>query len=495
MQSADLALDARNNAIIVWTDDAATASSVSSALYLTHFNSSGPQQSRILELRGSFILWPSLAVGNNGTVNLTWTQYTPDAGRALVEYGMLGSGQLTREETIASYSEASAIPPVARLDFDNSSGHFQIAWGESQSDLQPVSTINCATLVSNGTIIAKVQVAKFNGTLRDLSINPLSEQGGAFVIWRTEASNASVYISKISEGGHFMYLKELNYTRGYPKYFAVSTDFENNLYFVWYQPSIPTPDSTSSTLPRSANLTYMRMNSDGIIVQTGTGEFRAPVIGVTVLSDGTVYGISAKGLVRLVRPTQEQHVIISISAIALMGCMSLAGFGGSVLIEEGRYRWVALYSMMTRSRAGRSRQASPEILRLLARKPGLKLRDIKRLTEDHPVGTLSLIRMERNGLLASFRDGLSRRFYVRGTETGQVDALRTRILLLILDHPGIWEAQLAKDLGLSQQTVHYHLKKLREAKLITPAVDANGSRKLYRAADSVPENQKQIERQ
>jgi DNA-binding transcriptional ArsR family regulator len=179
--------------------------------------------------------------------------------------------------------------------------------------------------------------------------------------------------------------------------------------------------------------------------------------------------------------------MMTVSAIALMSCVSVAGFAGSFLVEEGRYRWVELYSKLARASVSRSAEAGHEVLRLLARRPGLKLRDIKRLTEDHPIGMLSLVGLERNGLLASFRDGLSRRFYLNGGEIGQVDALRTRILLWILDHPGIWEAQVAKDLGVSQQIVHYHLKKLRETKLITTRVGATGNRKLYRFVDSAPE--------
>ena len=97
---------------------------------------------------------------------------------------------------------------------------------------------------------------------------------------------------------------------------------------------------------------------------------------------------------------------------------------------------------------------------------------------------MSLVAMEKNGILASFRDGLSRRFYVKDSDTGPADALRTRVLLWVLGHPGIWEAQLAKDLGLSQQIIHYHLKKLRDSKLITTVDEPNGSRKLYRFAGS-----------
>jgi predicted transcriptional regulator len=167
-----------------------------------------------------------------------------------------------------------------------------------------------------------------------------------------------------------------------------------------------------------------------------------------------------------------------------MGCVGVAGFAGSVLAEEGRYRWVTLYSKISKLSNEEPGAPNEETLRLLARKPGLRIREIKRFIGRRRIDTTELVAMERNGLLASFRDGLSRRFYVKDNDVEATDTLRNRVLLWILDHPGIWEAKLAKDLGLSQQIVHYHLKKLRETKLIIAKVDANGTRKLYRFADA-----------
>ena len=109
-----------------------------------------------------------------------------------------------------------------------------------------------------------------------------------------------------------------------------------------------------------------------------------------------------------------------------------------------------------------------------------RLHDIRRSVSHEPTNLRSLVRLEKAGALGSFRDGLSRRFYVKASPVSSVDAVATRILLSIMDHPGTWEAQLAKDIGLSQQIVHYHLKKLRDSGLITTTVDHDGTRKLYR---------------
>jgi len=480
IQSADLAVDNHDNAIIVWTDEITSTPRVSSVLYLLHFNSTSPQTIQILVTHGSLILWPSLAPDDNGTIYMTWTEYNPSTAHALVEYGWIVSSTIAELKPIASYNQVNAFPPKARVVFDNSSRNLQVAWGETNADGQLSSTVNYAKFALNGTLLAKLQVARFEETLRDVSITPLSGQDGAFVIWRTEMSNESVYVSQISAIGELVYSKQLNYTTGQSRYLAVSTDLQDNLYVVWYEPSIPASQSTRSTITSVTNVTYLRMNLDGVILPTVNGVVSSPIIAVTVLNDGTLYGVSVNGLVKVVTPSHQNNPFVWVAAIALA---SSIGVAGSIWIEEGRYKWLSLCSAVTMHLRKR-RTTHQEVVSLLARKPGLNARDINRFGDKDRVGMMTLVEMEKTGSISSFRDGLSRRFYVKPIEGGSIDTLRTRIMLWVLDHPGIWEAQLAKDLALSQQIVHYHLKKLRDSKLITTVVDSDGERKLYRFAGS-----------
>ena len=485
IQSADLAVDNHDDAIIVWAEEIPSTSTVSSALYLIHYNSTSPQTVQMLATHGSLILWPSLAPGDNGTIYMTWTEYNPSTAHALVEYGWIVSSTFAELKPIASYNQVNAFPPKARVVFDNSSRHLQVAWGESQADGQLNSTVNYAKFGSNGTLITKLQVAHFEEALRDVSITALSGQDGAFVIWRTQTSNESVFVSQISSGGELVYLKQLNYTTGQSRFLAVSTDLQDNLYVVWYEPSIPSPSqSTESTIPSVTNVTYLRMNLDGVVLPTIDGVVSSPIIAITVLNDGTLYGVSPNGLVKVVTPSHENNPFVWVAAIALA---SSIGVAGSLWIEEGRYRWLSFCSAVTTRLARKRRIAHEEVVRLLARKPGLNARDVKRFSDEDRVGMMTLVEMEKTGSISSFRDGLSRRFYAKPTGGCSSDTLRTRIMLWVLDHPGIWEAQLAKDLRLSQQIVHYHLKKLRDSKLITTVVDSHGSRKLYRFADRATE--------
>jgi DNA-binding transcriptional ArsR family regulator len=403
---------------------------------------------------------------------MTWTEYNPANLHAFVEYGTFALGKLTEMLTIASYDRVNAFPPEASVAFDNSSQHLQIAWGESETDGQSASRVNYAKLVSNGTVLTELQVAKFAAKLRDVSITAMTGHDGAFVAWQTTDSNYFLYVSQISASGQLVYVRELNYTTGQSKYLTVSADSQGNFYVVWYQPSPINQPTLQSPAP-ATTVTYVRMNVDGDIVQSWNGIVRQPVISMEVSGDGTVYDVSPTGLVRVAMPTQSYN-LEWIAAFAFASCV---GACAAVSTEEGRYRILALFSKGLS--LDKHEPQSNEVVRVLARKPGLQLKDIKHFSHES-INMKSLLRLERTGALGSFRDGASRRFYAKSSSDASSDTVATRILLRIMDHPGTWEAQLSKDLALSQQIVHYHLRKLRNAGLVSTTVHHEGGRKLYR---------------
>ena len=474
IQSADLTVTSQGDAVIVWADDTSRGNQITSLLDLLMFNSTVSRTLQVLSVNASIIMWPSVATDSNGTNYLTWTQFNPKTRRALVEYGVVSSGILSQEKAIAAYDVASVFPPKARVIFDTSSRHLQIAWGESQKsaiDSPPSSTINYVKLVSNGSTLTRLLVAKFSERLRDVSITGRDGQDGAFVFWQTETSNDSIYVSQISATGELTYLKQLNYTSTQPKYLAVSSDPEGNLFVVWYQPTLLNP-STSATSAPVTDVSYVRVSIDGDVLETGNGAVRASIIAVTVSSDGDIYGVSPSGLVAIT-PSTGNNISQLVDTVMLVSCIGVAG---SIWPEESRYRIASLLSAVGSHKPTSHHR---EITNLLARSPGLTLREIKRARFGYEIGMLSLVKMEQMGAIASFRQGFSRRFYARPTELISAYALRTRILLWVREHPGIWEAQLAKDLGLSQQIVHYHLKRLRDSRLISTSTDSSGGRKLY----------------
>ncbi|MGA2460511.1 MAG: winged helix-turn-helix transcriptional regulator [Candidatus Bathyarchaeia archaeon] len=478
-QSADLAVDSQGDAGIVWAEDIGTSPRISSALYLLRFNSTVARTAQILTSKGSLIMWPSVALDNNGTSHLVWTRYDPNTEHALVNFESVSGNETSAIQSIASYNETRPFPPKARVALDPSSGNLHIAWGESQSADKPVSTVDYARLATNGTVITMLQVAKFDDTINDVAVTATAAQDGAFVIWQTATIGRPVYVSQISSAGRLVYLKELNYPSAQAAYLAVSNDSQDNLYVVWYQLGTSGLPSSQKLTPVT-NVTYLQMNRAGNVVQTGNEVVRGPILAVTVTTDGDLYAISPTGFVKIVTPN-HQTGLEWLVAVALIACFAFVGTFSS---EASRYKLFSSCARIPWVAEEKPSTAQQEIIHLLSQKPGLKLREIKRLANRNRIGTLAVIRMERRGAIASFRDGFARRFYVKETADGSMDTVSTRIILWIIEHPGIWEAQLSKDLGLSQQLVNYHLKKLRASKLITASLDSNGTRKLYRFAEN-----------
>jgi DNA-binding transcriptional ArsR family regulator len=472
VQSADMAVDTRGNAAVIWADNMGISAN-SSSLHLLRFNSSASRRAQILTTESSLIMWPSVALDNNDTCHLVWTQYFPNDERGVVEYGIVAGNIFSRIQSIAAYNETRPFPPKARLIFDNSSGDVQVAWGESQNEQELVSTVNYAKMVTNGTMLAKLQVAKLSETLHDLSIIPVSTGGGAYIVWQTDAIKDSVYVSQISSAGQLVYLKQLNYPNAMTRYLTSSTDSQGNLYVVSYQP--PSFNTPSFQTASATNVSYYQINSDGDLLQTGNQLVKGPVIAVTASTNGDLYAISSSGFVRILTPRPSGPWWPA--AFAFLGALAVvAAFSA----EEGRYKLFSLCSRMLHVREVEHRGQHQELVRVLGRRPGLRLRDLNRFTSKDHISMFGMIRMERQGIIASFREGLSRRFYLKHAEENCFDPITTRILHRIIEYPGAWEAQLAKDLGLSQQLIHYHLKRLRDSKLITSTLDTEGHRKLYR---------------
>ncbi|HUK51433.1 MAG TPA: winged helix-turn-helix domain-containing protein [Terriglobales bacterium] len=470
--SAAMTSDSGGDAIIVWAD---TPNSTISTLFMLTYLSTNSTTTQIISSKESSILWPSVAVDRNDTIHLAWTQYSSSINHALVEYGTVVEHELAHTETIASYTGVSAFPPKAQIVIDNSSEHIQIAWGETHSLNQPNSTVEYAKLVTNGTVLTRLQVARFNSTLQDVAITAGPGNDGAFVLWQTDSLDQPIFVSQISAAGKLVFLKQLSGATSQLRYLAVSTDSENNLYVVSYQPSGLIPPATPTPRPITS-ITYLRINDDGEIVETWNSMLRSPVVSVAISYAGNIYAVSPSGLVHIVQPqsngTEWTMAIGLVSGVVAAGVLST---------EEGKYRLITCF--LRHSLTSNPRQTD-EVVSVLTKKPGLNLDDLQHHPGVQSAGMRLLVRMERLGAIGSFRDGLSRRFYVTTREGARVTNLATRVLLWIRDHPDIWEAQLSKDLGLSQQIVHYHLKKLREGGLITAAESSNGSRKLYRFVNS-----------
>ena len=123
--------------------------------------------------------------------------------------------------------------------------------------------------------------------------------------------------------------------------------------------------------------------------------------------------------------------------------------------------------------AGRSKKE--DILAYVRAHPGAHLREIKRRL-NLGMGTVQyhLYTLEREGKVASRRQGLRKRFYlsyVFGEKQQQIlDILAQEperdILLYVVEKRGISQKDLAYHMGMSPATINWHMKRLNKAGLV-----------------------------
>jgi DNA-binding MarR family transcriptional regulator len=500
VQAADMALDKFDTPHIVWAEGLASANSsaalgaaVNSRLYYGEVNSTDPRNfvPTALTAADKVVMWPSLAVDDALTSHLVWTQLDvreDPAGGAY--YGRLGTQKLLNQTTrIASYNRTLKLVPRPRLAFDRISDDLHMAWVESNviEGGQVVSDVRYAQVDLRTGNITRLRVAVLNEPTEDASVVSGST-GDAYVVWQQNVSGnaGTVNVAQISASGRVTFVRELappSAQEPAPR-FAVSADSQDNLYVIWYQPyGIPSQlPSQSNTAP--ASISYLKLDRDGSLWASGSELVTGPLIAVTVSQSGDVFAISQQGIVRVASPINT----LSIGLITAAAIVSSA-MAGAATTEEVRYRMLRSLAPITKSLNHKRAKDGPRkdygLLRAISRRPGLGIRELKDLLPRERPTISKLALLERDGYVSSIRTGLRRRFYTMRNLSSPDESfaisinetIPSRILREIESIPGIWEAKLADNLGLSQQIVHYHLKKLQTLKILTS--ESKEKRKHY----------------
>ena len=91
--------------------------------------------------------------------------------------------------------------------------------------------------------------------------------------------------------------------------------------------------------------------------------------------------------------------------------------------------------------------------------------------------------LDRERLIKSIRDGMFRRFYPTGMKIPQKEIenlswFQIRIFNYIRTHPGTSPLNIANEVGKSKQVINYHLKLMRNSKLVR-AMNQGKQTKLY----------------
>lgn len=508
VQAADMDLDSAGFPHIAWTELSAVGNITQgspqveskSTLYYAELNTTNLEgfAPRVLNAGAGFVIWPSLAVDGNSTTHLVWTEVELGA-QTSVYYASLSSNRtLSAPTLIAAYNGSLVSFPRPHVALDQFSG-VHIAWVESNqlSDGQVVSSVTYAKFDLKAKNLTRRDLGKFGIQIPDLTM-AVGSSGSVFVVWQLgglSVTDERLYVSRISRDTRVAYLRQLDepspQSLSNSLQLSVSPDSQDNLYVVWYTPPAfrtrvqPEINSTFSSI------SYLKMEFDGSISQTGN-QVIPGLLAFTISGSGDLYAISEEGIVKVTSPTGLASILL-VGAVVIVGASSV---GGAIAVEDTRYRILRRLTPLARYAAGSKRTMSEKemIVRMLSRKPGLRLKEMRDLLHERKATMFKLAELEKLGAISSVRIGISRKFYVNlfqesvGYEKPVAGAapIASQVLHEISSDPGIWEAKIAQRLGLSQQLVHYHLRKLRAAGMIS--TESMGKRKLYRLPSAPREN-------
>jgi len=497
--SADMALDRFDHPHIVWTESSALVnnsfSGVSSNLYYGVVNPTDPKDFASTSLIGvdEFLMWPSLTIDGNSTSYLVWTQLDMKSKLTSgIYYDEVAAANTVDQPTlIVSYNESLISVPRPRVVFDQASEDLHIAWVENDESGggQVVSSVRYAQVDLRTGKTTRLQVATFGERSGDASV-ALGITGDTYVVWQ-EYLTEQVYVAQISGNAQLIFLKEVSQPAvpaPRPQRF-VSADSQGNLYVVWYQPGAGPTQRFSPSNNTRTSVAFLKLDRDGLVSQSGSELVVGPLIAVTVSMSGDMYAISHQGIVRVTTITNTLNLgLVGVAVVLALGT------AGALTIEEARYRMLRsvapIAESLKRKQKENSQVKKSEILKVLSRRPGLALRELSKQVRQERVTMTKLALLERDGYVSSTRRGLARRFYTRGQQDSRDDpslistneAIPSRILHEIEHNPGIWEARLAKSLGLSQQIVHYHLRKLQATGILTAEPQARRKRYWLRGS-------------
>jgi len=494
IQSADMVVDKSGTPYIVWAEGTAFTNSSSipskgdSVLYSVELNLTNPESSKIVEVDGrdGIVMWPALVIDNSSKVHIVWSVLTP-RGNIDVYYGLMDGYVIERNPLLlARYNQTVTLSNIQMI-YDGASA-VHIVWVESEnvSSSHVVSTINCVNIDLSQKNVTSLQVANVDGALRDVTVTNGPDEG-AYVLWQPQlsATDDVLYVSHVSRTGNVVFSKAISGpAESSSWYVAATVDSQENLYLVWYpEPTLPAHSSSGGS--SSSNISFMKILDDGAIAESGNDVILGQVLAVNVGESGNLYAISTRGTVQVTVPSEG----VSVELIGVT-VMSSATLSGVAVTEEGRYRITRSLVKATKGIARWSfdqSKSTSAVLKAVARSPGVDYSELCALSKQCGGSPAEIVALESKGHIASVRVGLHRRFFqntagtnVRAASIGErsEDSIATRIFNAIAKNPDTWEGKLARDLGLSQQIVHYHLKGLVNRKMITAS--NRGRRKLYR---------------
>jgi predicted transcriptional regulator/uncharacterized membrane protein len=181
-------------------------------------------------------------------------------------------------------------------------------------------------------------------------------------------------------------------------------------------------------------------------------------------STGEGRNMGVKEIVAIIAAT----ALVTIAAVFII--MKVGGKELTSILGIGSGLFAPLYSKLRHDNI-LNNEIREDIYDFILENPGSHFRSI--LTElSLSNGTLShhLNTLEREDFIKSEKDGPLRRYYPKGRrlvgEVYDLNDVQKKIMANVAKNPGITQKELAKAVGVSQPTAHYHLTALRNARLV-----------------------------
>jgi len=176
--------------------------------------------------------------------------------------------------------------------------------------------------------------------------------------------------------------------------------------------------------------------------------------------------VKAQGVIPVATPSGFNSAV-GLWAGGLLIIVALFGIGSS---EPGKFRLFLLFTVLYTKLKGTEvldHYIRGRIQGYITANPGAHYNMIKADLQINN-GNLAyhLKVLERQGYIKSMRDGIYKRFYPETMKVLRPPSLQERILVLLRNHPGLSQREIARELDSSQSTVNDYIRRMSEANLV-----------------------------
>jgi len=176
--------------------------------------------------------------------------------------------------------------------------------------------------------------------------------------------------------------------------------------------------------------------------------------------------VKAQGVIPVATP-KVFNSTVGLWAGGLMIVVALFGLGST---EPGKFRLSLLFMVLYTKLKGTEvldHYIRGRIQGYITANPGAHYNMIKADLQINN-GNLAyhLKVLERQGYIKSMRDGIYKRFYPETMKVLRPPSLQERILVLLRNHPGLSQREIARELDSSQSTVNDYIRRMSEANLV-----------------------------